>query len=140
MELVALLLLLSSPAVAMKSEHFLPRIGTRITTSRLSHSGNTQSMTDLKVTDHIIPLTRGTSRSMSAVYVQAIRQQAIEEQGGMSRIDVCVFGFKLLDLTKNQYQQNGTVSLTSAEAGQVFLAPVTVGNQRFEVIARHWQL
>ncbi|KAK3705699.1 hypothetical protein LTR37_013142 [Vermiconidia calcicola] len=78
-------------------------------------SGQTQPLTELKVTDHIVNLKRGTSRSISSAYVQTMRKHGAAMEGGV-RVT------------------NGSVPLLAVEAGQVFLAPITVGNQEFDVV------
>ena len=73
--------------------------------------GPTRPLADLQVTDNVIELKRANAMSPGNTYVQALRRQA-----GVVRVT------------------NGTANLLSVEAGSVFLAPVTVGGQSFDVV------
>ncbi|KAK5125051.1 hypothetical protein LTR85_001242 [Meristemomyces frigidus] len=109
---VAALLLLVSFATALRPAPYLPNdINEDFTLSRLQTQYDPGPLTELKVTDNVINLKRADSWSMSSVYVQALRRRP-----GVSRAT------------------NGSVNLVGVEAGQVFLAPVTVGGQSFDVV------
>ncbi|KAK0318559.1 hypothetical protein LTR91_000191 [Friedmanniomyces endolithicus] len=108
---IALLAGLSAVA-AQKAAPYLPDINEDYTLSRLPVSGRQQQpFTELRVTDNVVSLKRASGWSPSATYVQALRRQ-----GGAVRV------------------VNGTANLVSVDAGSVFLAPVIVGGQSFDVV------
>ncbi|KAK3075047.1 hypothetical protein LTR53_002018 [Teratosphaeriaceae sp. CCFEE 6253] len=98
-------------AAAQRASPYLPDINEHYTLRRLPTSNNPLPLTVLQVTDNVIELKRANAWSPGATYVQALRRQA-----GAVRIT------------------NGTANLLSVEAGSVFLAPVTVGGQSFDVV------
>lgn len=111
-----------------------PPHGADFTISRIPMSEHVQPLADLEVTDHVVNLKRGNSKSLSAIYVQTMRKQSMDPLEGTLRLSVSVSQpIDLLSLTKSDIK-NGTAQLTSVEAGQVFLAPVTIGGQNFEVV------
>ncbi|KAK5167020.1 uncharacterized protein LTR77_007749 [Saxophila tyrrhenica] len=112
---VATILFLLGATTALKYDPVLPFHGNGFTVSRIPLPKNPQPMSDLKVAEHVVPLKRGNAKSLSSTYVQAMRGRKLADAGG-GRLGT------------------GQAQLTSVEAGQVFLAPVTVGGQEFEVV------
>jgi hypothetical protein len=90
MAVVAAILLLLVTGVAPLKNELLPPPGTKITLSHLPLSGDPGPLTPLEVTEHVVTLRRENSMSLSSVYVQALRRQAIEAQEGSdARLSVC---------------------------------------------------
>ncbi|TKA79024.1 hypothetical protein B0A55_03162 [Friedmanniomyces simplex] len=100
-----------SAVAALKAAPYFPNINEEYTLSRLPVSDRQQPFTEVQVTDNVIELKRADSYSPSSTYVQALRRQ-----GGALRV------------------VNGTANLMSVGRGSVFLAPVTVGGQSFDVV------
>ncbi|KAI7462174.1 NAD(P)-binding protein [Hortaea werneckii] len=109
---MAKLLLYAGAAAALKATTNVPIVGDHLTVSRLPSAYKPSALADLKVTDNVIQLQRKNSYSLSSLYVHQLRRQAREENG--------------LPVSR---AVNGTVQMYSAQAGQVFLAPATVGGQ-----------
>ncbi|KAK5135823.1 hypothetical protein LTR08_004650 [Meristemomyces frigidus] len=111
----AALALLAGFATALKAPPYLADyVNEPLTISRLQTQYNPGPLTQLKVTSNVVSLKRANSWSLSSVYLQALRQQHLG--------------------TGAERATNGSVDLASVEAGQVFLAPVTVGGQDFYVV------
>ncbi len=87
---ITALLLLVRVATALKTEPELPQVphGADFMISRLPMSGNVQPMSELVVTEHVVNLKRGNSKSLSSVYVQAMRKQNMVALEGVSRPSV----------------------------------------------------
>lgn len=79
------LLFLVPAAAAMKAAWDLPLLAPEgkqpLTLSRLQMPANPQPMADLKVTEHVVQLTRRNIRSKSSHYIQAIQEQAMAARG-----------------------------------------------------------
>ncbi|KAI7146712.1 acid protease [Hortaea werneckii] len=115
---MAKLLLYAGAVAALKVTTNVPIVGDHLTVSRLPSAYRPSALSDLKVTDNVVQLTRKDSYSLSSLYVHQLRRQAREENG--------------LPVSR---AVNGTVQMYSAQAGQVFLAPATIGDQeRLSVI------
>ena len=87
---IAALLLFSGVAAAMKTDPDLPQPphGANFMISRLPSSGNAQGLSELAITDHVVNLKRGNSKSLSSIYVQTMRKQSIVALEGDSRLPV----------------------------------------------------
>jgi hypothetical protein len=124
-------------AMAWKKDESLPTHGAGFTISRMPISGPRLPMSGLQVTDHVVKLKRGDSKGLSAGFVQGLRKGKRAVWGGeATRAAVCSSEFFELTslLIVHLLRQVNQSQLISVEAGQVFLAPVTVGGQRFEVV------
>ena len=86
---VARLLLLIGVVSALKSDPALPQHGAPFTISRTPLFGNPKAMTPLEITDHVVTLKRGNSKSLSSIYVQTMRQHGMSAMDGDSRLSVC---------------------------------------------------
>ena len=90
MEIVAALLLFGL-TTALKKDPSLPQHGAPFTISRIPLSGGVQPLSDLKVTDHVVSLKRGNSKSLSSIYVQTMRKHSDAAMGTGSRLGVRFF-------------------------------------------------
>ena len=92
MEIVALLLLLRVVST-LKIDPDLPQPphGAEFMISRLPVSENVQPLSELVVTDHVVNLKRGNSKSLSSIYVQTMRKQSLAALEGDSRLSVGTF-------------------------------------------------
>ena len=87
----ALLLVLASaaaPVAGLRSPPSPPEHGADFTISQLAMAEKPLAPTKLEITDHVIPLKRGNSKSISAIYVQAMREQARAAMGRDMRTTV----------------------------------------------------
>ncbi|KAH9820459.1 putative peptidase A1 family protein, partial [Teratosphaeria destructans] len=114
--LSAALLGLATYGEALVQMPYLPNMGTEFTISRLATTERSTGLTDLQVTNNTVELKRAQAFSLSNTYIQAMRKQAMEQAG------------RAVDAT------NGSVNLDSGDYGQVFIAPVTVGGQSFDMV------
>jgi hypothetical protein len=87
---IAAILLLFRVAIALKAYPDIPQppLGAGFTISRLPMSGNVQAMSELAITDHVVNLKRGNSKSLSSIYVQYMRKQSMSAAEGDSRLTV----------------------------------------------------
>lgn len=87
---IAAALLLFGVATALKTDPDLPQPphGAAFTISRLPMSGNAQALSELAITDHVVNLKRGNSKSLSSIYVQTMRKQSKTALDGDSRLTV----------------------------------------------------
>ncbi|KAK5109982.1 hypothetical protein LTR62_006349 [Meristemomyces frigidus] len=107
-------LLLAGLAVAQKANIPLPDVAGTYAIERLPASSRHASLTDLTMTDNVVNLRRGTGWSSSAAYLQALRREE--------------------DAVDSVRTANGSVNLLAGNAGSVFLAPIVVGGQSFDVV------
>ena len=84
----ATLLLLAGAATALKSDPYLPHHGADFTISRLPMPRNVQPLADLQITDHVVELKRGNSKSLSSIFVQTLRKQSMAALEGDERLGV----------------------------------------------------
>jgi hypothetical protein len=68
-------------AMAQKVPPKIPDVNEDFTLTRIEMSGSPGPLTELKVTDNVMNLQRVQGYSLSSVYVQTMRQQAMREQG-----------------------------------------------------------
>ncbi|KAI6839594.1 acid protease [Hortaea werneckii] len=109
---MAKLLVYAGAVAALKATTNVPIVGDHLTVSRLPSAYKPSALSDLKITNNVVQLTRKDSYSLSSLYVHQLRRQAREENG--------------LPVSR---AVNGTVQMYSAQAGQVFLAPATIGDE-----------
>lgn len=84
----AVLLLFLGLATALKSDPTLPQHGADFMISRLPMSENVLPLSDLQVTNHVVNLKRGNSKSLSSIFVQTLRKQSMAALGADERLDV----------------------------------------------------
>ncbi|KAK6434660.1 hypothetical protein LTR95_009158 [Oleoguttula sp. CCFEE 5521] len=120
MALATFLFALSVSAAAIKLKGPpaapIPHFEHAYTVNRLPSRGSMQPMSELKTVENVIRLTRGNGSSLSSLYVQAMRLQDTGREGSYSRL------------------VTGSLPLVNIEQGTVFLAPVKVGGQDFDVV------
>ena len=86
---IATLLLITTAATALKADPSIPEHGAEFTISRLPMVAKPLLMMPLNITDHVVSLRRGESRSVSSYFVQSLRNQAkAVQEGGDSRLGV----------------------------------------------------
>ena len=91
MEIAGLLLLLAvASCIKMDQDPDLPTPppGANFLISRLPMPGHLEPMSELQVTDHVVNLRRGNSKSLSSVYVQTMRKISMTSLEEDSRLTV----------------------------------------------------
>lgn len=89
MEIVAVLLLFGAvKGFTTDPDLPAPPDGANFVINRIPMSANVQPMSELVVTDHVVNLKRGNSKSLSSIYVQAMRKQLLSPTEEDSRLTV----------------------------------------------------
>jgi hypothetical protein len=90
---IARLLLFLGAAIALKQDPGIPIHGADFTISRLSLNENPLPMSKLEITDHVVTLKRGTSKSLSSFWVQKMRKRK-DTVYTVARAGVGIYQFK----------------------------------------------
>ncbi|QIX01884.1 hypothetical protein AMS68_007401 [Peltaster fructicola] len=95
---------------------YSPEFDDNLVVSSLSDLTPSSAPSELNVVDHVIELKRGEGRSLSSMYVQAIRTAAYQEQTGNDGLAI----------------RAGVAPLTVS--GSIYSAPVTIGTNTFQLV------
>jgi hypothetical protein len=98
---VALCLLWAASAAAHRGARLPRDLGEQFFVNRLVAETPAKTLSTPQLTDHVVMLSKGNGSSLSSMYVNAIRAQAVGENGIYSRLQVSLAALlPFLRLTK----------------------------------------
>lgn len=86
MRLPCLAVCMVTTACALQTEAYLPHLDDNLIVSRLPVTDSGLEPTELEVVDSVLELSRGHAKSLSSMYVAAIRAAAMDEAADAAEI------------------------------------------------------